>query len=275
MRTWVTLVAVGGAVAALLVASSQCRRDGHATSSGVAKSVEPGTRRSSNTAAAKPAAGPATAIERGRATASKATRPLATAPELDRSLGPVDAGASLSFAQLWERLDVVAREYDRWFDAGLGPEQVRIRLLPDGQIETRVSVRDLDRPSIAPGVLTAWDLYDRDPRVSAAVTDMHGLANELTDPCLAAFLRRLHAQGRKLTEGLDWTYVWHVRSVGGRGSVVDVEVRDAWWPALFDAQDRACHLAAFEELERRALITDAPDFDYRVETGACITKEEP
>jgi hypothetical protein len=271
MRTWLAVVAAGGAVVALLVDSSQCRRDEHAKRSVVAKSVEPGTRRSSNW----PATGPISAIDRGRATAPEAPRPFATAPEPAHPPGPVDAGTSLSFAQLWERLDVVAREYDRWFDAGLGPEQVRIRLLPDGQIETRVGVGDLDRPPIAPGVLTAWDLYDRDPRASAAVMDMRGLADELTDPCLAAFLRRLHAQGRKLNDGLDWTYVWHVQSVGGRGSVVDIEVRDEWWPALFDAQDRACHLAAFEEIKRQELITDAPDFDYRVETGTCITREEP
>jgi hypothetical protein len=271
MRTWLAVVAAGGAVVALLVDSSQCRRDEHAKRSVVAKSVEPGTRRSSNW----PATGPISAIDRGRATAPEAPRPFATAPEPAGHAGPVDAGTSLSFVQLWERLDVVAREYDRWFDAGLGPEQVRIRLLADGQIETRVGVGDLDRPAIDPGALTAWDLYDRDPRASAAVMDMRGLADELTDPCLAAFLRRLHAQGRHLTEGLDWTYVWHVRSVGGRGRVVDIEVRDAWWPALFDAQDRACHLAAFEEIERREVVTDAPDFDYRVETGTCITKEEP
>jgi hypothetical protein len=271
MRTWLTLVAAGGAVAALLVVSSQRRRDGNSKISDVARSGAPGTRRSSTS----PAAGPATGIDRGRATASEAPRPLATAPELTRPPGPVDAGTSLPFALLWERLDVVAREYDYWFDAGLGPEQVRIRLLPDGQIETRVSGRDLDRPPIAPGVLTAWGLYDRDPRASAAVMDMRGPADELTEPCLAAFLRRLHAQGRKLTDGLDWTYVWHVRSVGGRGSVMDIEVRDAWWPAMFDAQDRACHLAAFEEIKRREFITDTPDFDYRVETGVCITKEEP
>ena len=270
MRRWVTLVAAGGAVAALLVLLSLRRGDEQAKIGDDAKSATPGTRPSSASSTTG-----ATELGRGRATASEAPRPLATAPEPARPAGPVDAGTPLSFAQLWERLDVVAREYDRWFDAGLGPEQVRIRLLPDGQIETRVSVRDLDRPPIAPGVLTAWDLFDRDRRASAAVTDMGGLATELTDPCLAAFLRRLHAQGRKLTDGLDWIYVWHVRSVGGRGRVVDIEVRDAWWPALFDAQDRACHMAAFEEIKRQEFITDTPDFDYRVETGVCITREEP
>jgi hypothetical protein len=204
------------------------------------------------------------------ATPHDSTNAQRSSAEAEAEVGDVsDAGLSHQ-----ERMDrAVQREYDRWYDAGLGPHQVEVRIRPDGLIETRVSAVDLYEPPVDLDALTSWELQERDPAAGDAVGAVTTRATELTTPCLNAFLRRLRAEGRKLTEDLDWRYVWRVRSQGGHVRVIEIEVREEWWPALFGASDRACFDAAFAEIERREYFTDVHDFDYRIETGAYVATE--
>jgi hypothetical protein len=187
---------------------------------------------------------------------------------------PIDVETRLSFSTLWNRLSEVKKEYDYWLDAGYSHEQVQIRLFPNGTLETRVSTDDIDRPPIEPGVLTAFDLYDQNPAASIAVGQITDEATDITGHCLNAFLQRLRQQEIKLTEGLNWRYVWHIQSNNGISRVIDIDVKEEWWPLLFDDKDRACYNNAFKIIKDRQFITDAPDFDYSVETGLVITKDE-
>jgi hypothetical protein len=55
---------------------------------------------------------------------------------------------------------------------------------------------------------------------------------------------------------------------------VRVEVREEWWPPLFDEADRACYLAALQEIERTSFTTDARDFDHLVEVRDYLPRED-
>jgi hypothetical protein len=176
--------------------------------------------------------------------------------------------------QVLRRDQLVKQEYDRWYAAGYGPDQVDVELLPNGLLATRVTSGTFDDTPVSPGALTAWDLFRRDPQASLAIDDMRALTKAPIDECLDTFVARLEAAGHPPADGWHFEYVWRVWSRDGRGRV-DVELEPAWWPAEFEDADRACYQAAIAEVERLEFITDTQDFDYRVEIKDYLPMEEP
>jgi hypothetical protein len=175
-----------------------------------------------------------------------------------------------SLAVLLRRANQVEMEYHRWFDAGLGPDQVDVEVLPNGLIVTRVTNERFDDEPIAPGVLTDWELFKRDPQASIAISDMRELTRERVNECMRAFA----AKHGEMPHEWRFQYVWRAQSLDGRGRVA-TEVDAAWWPASFDEADRRCYRAALDEIEKLEFITDTHDFKYRMEVADYLPVEEP
>lgn len=210
-----------------------------------------------------------------RPTLIPSTRPLSepTLP-LDAGLDAKRIDAGISKRDLfWRHYQRVQEQYDRWFDAGLGPGQVEVELVPaEGgyAVATRLTTdEEFDDEPISPDALTPWELWKENMYAASAISDMRAVLYESLTPCLRAYEARLRAQGRVLDdqERQRWKfkYVWQVQSRNGYSRIRAINVQDAWWPPDFDLQDRACYQDVFTQTLQLELPTDVHDFDYTTE----------
>lgn len=155
----------------------------------------------------------------------------------------------------------VRRTVDAYLDAGLGPDEFSVDVLPGGKVAVTVA----PQTPLAPGVSTLRDLILADPIAWDEIYEGTRPGDAQASRCLDAFWARGGQVTFRDRSRVPCDVVIHVQATGGIARVLDVLTRPEWCAADYDQGMETCMARAYRDL----VFPASHDYEFRVAQGVC------